>query len=91
MELKEHLPILGGDLNDIIAAGKEVFETDVPIFHPPCECPDCQESFYTANEQQVDRFSYLGSISGAEANRVIQNYTVQIHKDRQFLLRTRAM
>ncbi|KAI1402587.1 hypothetical protein F4819DRAFT_272081 [Hypoxylon fuscum] len=64
-------------------AGKAAVEDSIRA--PPCSCNDCQTSFYLAKEQYQAPLSYRFRLSGADANRLVQSYTQQIHESREYL------
>ncbi|CAJ0543905.1 Ff.00g039850.m01.CDS01 [Fusarium sp. VM40] len=61
---------------------------EASIAPPPCECVDCQQSFYTVDKQRTPNFSYRERISDEEAKEVITAALEDIDRQ-QSLLRNR--
>ena len=79
MQVTHHLPLRTlGPTHNYVAYG-------APFCPPPCECPDCQNHFYTREEQHVDRFCYKAQISDAEAGKILETYLTNIRNDRKSL------
>lgn len=89
MQVTQHLPLRGVPTHELISAADQVVyfreDADAPLCPPPCECADCQNQVYTANEHNMDRLCYTRQISDAEARTILRTYTTRIRNDREFL------
>lgn len=86
MQAAEHLPISGPRVEDILSARPDQkYYEKARIFAPPCECADCQNGFYTSQEQRIDCFAYKKRISDAEAKRILGAHVGQAQEDREYL------
>ncbi|WZH50115.1 hypothetical protein QYS62_011354 [Fusarium acuminatum] len=61
---------------------------EASIAQPPCECIECQQSFYTVDKQRTPNFSYRDRLHDQEAKEVITAALEDIHRQ-QALLRNR--
>ncbi|KAI1770070.1 hypothetical protein F4818DRAFT_434334 [Hypoxylon cercidicola] len=52
---------------------------------PPCSCHDCQVGFYLTAEQYDPGLSYRSRLSDADARRLVESSTRQIHETREYL------
>lgn len=83
MQAVNHLPIHAANYNG--PKGPPVVVANVPLYPPPCECDDCQEHYYTAEEQNVDRLCYTKVISDLGAQQILAKYVESLYDDRQYL------
>ena len=84
-----HLPPNDGNL------GGRIYVTDrsdleASICPPPCECVDCQHSFYTSEEQHNPRFSYRGRVSDLDVQRIATRHVQDVQQDREHILQRLA-
>ena len=61
-------------------------DLEASICPPPCDCVDCQHSFYTSEEQYDPRFSYRGRVSHPDAQRIATRHVQDAQQDREHLL-----
>ena len=59
--------------------------SDVALFSPPCNCAECQHSFYQFPELFNPVFSYRRRISDAAAQRIAIKYVQDVRQDREYL------
>jgi hypothetical protein len=81
----DHSSFLGGGL-DGLAYITNMSDVQASICPPPCECIDCQHSFYAAEEQHRPKFSYSNKISNSDARRVIMGHVQNTQEDREYVL-----
>ncbi|KAJ8062829.1 hypothetical protein OCU04_008085 [Sclerotinia nivalis] len=55
------------------------------ICHPPCTCADCEQGFYTANEQMQPGWFYRRSLSDDDAKQIAASYINSMQQDRKYL------
>lgn len=82
MQALDHLPIRVPRTED---NGPTHVLTHAPFCPPPCECPDCQNGFYTSQEQGIDRYGYKKRLSEGEAKRILRGHIAQAEEDREYL------
>jgi hypothetical protein len=61
-------------------------DVEASVLMPPCECPDCQHGFYTAEEQIRPCFWYRGTVPDRAAKRIAAEHIQDAQRDRQYLL-----
>ena len=55
------------------------------ICHPPCDCNDCQNGFYAAQEQYQSALTYRRRLSDHDAKGIADLYVKQIYVARERL------
>lgn len=81
-------PSFMGSVEDMIAKGDGILRTDKTRQPAPCECPDCQNSFFMMKEQQIDRYSYDGVLTDAQARSVLSGYLDDISSSQKYLVQS---
>ena len=64
----------------------EMSEVEASICTPPCECTDCQHSFYASEEQYQPCFWYRGRVSDRDAEIIAARHIKDAEQERQYLL-----
>ena len=73
-------------LDELLNSVTGSITTRVPIYDPPCACPECETQFYSVIEQRFTRWHYAGTFSNAQARETIAGYIKSIKDDRSYLL-----
>ncbi|KAF7917207.1 uncharacterized protein EAE98_010312 [Botrytis deweyae] len=60
-------------------------EVKAAICDPPCICVDCEQGFYTRQEQMHPGWFYRRSLSSDEAKQIAASYINVIQQDRKYL------
>ncbi|KAF2503019.1 hypothetical protein BU16DRAFT_576900 [Lophium mytilinum] len=81
MRVDNHLPMRKAPGEDNV----RFIESTFSIYDPPCDCLDCQEFWYTREEQSVDRQAYETRVAAEEVKKMISHYQTQIFEDRKYL------
>ncbi|PMD57413.1 uncharacterized protein K444DRAFT_615869 [Hyaloscypha bicolor E] len=68
----------------------EMSEVEASICTPPCECTDCQHSFYASEEQYRPCFWYRGRVSDRDAEIIAARHIKDAEQERQYLLQRLA-
>ncbi|KAF7950103.1 hypothetical protein EAE96_007401 [Botrytis aclada] len=61
-------------------------EVKAAICNPPCTCADCEQGYYTCEEQMHPAWFYRRSLSSDEAKKVAASYMNVIQQDRKYLI-----
>ena len=85
MQLVDLIPLRKANYKD--HKGPALITFDVPVYLPPCECVDCQEQYYTSNQQNIDRYCYVGELSDPEAQQILAEYMESLRSDQEYLQR----
>ncbi|THV55238.1 hypothetical protein BGAL_0011g00170 [Botrytis galanthina] len=65
-------------------------EVKAAICSPPCTCADCEQGYYTCEEQMMPPWFYRRSISTDEAKQIAASHVNFIHQDRKYLIESLA-
>jgi hypothetical protein len=60
-------------------------DVEVSICPPPCECVDCQNGYYAAEEQYQPPFWYRGRVSDRDAGRIVAGHVQDAQREMQYL------
>ncbi|KAF7891413.1 uncharacterized protein EAF02_001738 [Botrytis sinoallii] len=60
-------------------------EVRAAICSPPCTCADCEQGYYTCEEQMHPGWFYRRSLSSDEAKQIAASYINVIQQDRKYL------
>ncbi|KAF1919968.1 hypothetical protein BDU57DRAFT_442892 [Ampelomyces quisqualis] len=52
----------------------------------PCNCPDCQNSFFMMDEQQIDRYAYNQVLTNAQAKSILAGNMEDISTSQRYLV-----
>ncbi|KAF7941714.1 uncharacterized protein EAE97_006551 [Botrytis byssoidea] len=61
-------------------------EVKAAICSPPCTCADCEQGYYTCEEQMHPGWFYRRSLSSDEAKQIAASYINVIQRDREYLM-----
>jgi hypothetical protein len=87
MEAKHHLVYSRQQVTMEAARAMGTKPRTVPLFDPPCDCVECQLSYYSRELQRLDMFCYVGYLSDDQARLKLVDFVHQITSDRAYLNR----
>ncbi len=67
--------------------GTTIPELEASICRPPCERADCQNGYYTAEEQRHPALSYRYRLSNEDVKDIVQSYVKKTNEARERLAR----
>ncbi|TGO21681.1 hypothetical protein BPAE_0206g00150 [Botrytis paeoniae] len=65
---------------------KQFEEVKAAICSPPCSCADCEQGYYTCEEQMMPLWFYRRSISTDEAKQIAASHVNSMQQDRKYLI-----
>jgi hypothetical protein len=88
MQAANHYPSFLGSVESMVARADGVVRTNKSKQQAPCECPDCQNSFFTVNEQIIDRYGYDGVLTDTQARSTLSQYMDDISSSQKYLVQS---
>jgi hypothetical protein len=88
MQALNYYPIALGSVDEMIARADGFVRTNKFQQPSSCECLDCQNSFFTMDEQQIDRYAYDKVLTAAQAKDVLSGYMNDISSSQKYLVQS---